>query len=1246
MPLPALDFSSSQLPPLNFGNAEPLPELNFGTPDSDAMKQSIDYQTEPLSGAEMVFGRKEGKLKRGFGDIDYKKEAKDIAVGTYETAKTLGVGAAMFFPALAGQFGTVAGSKIQNSIEKLAKDTPVEKPLELVKQAQKALGFGNPKTPEEQEEMGHKVAEYISSLGGLVEGAKSESGKTSTGLVGKGFDKLHKGLGVVVEPWINKDAFPNAHNFLVSTLEVGVLAGSHATWKTGIKKSREMFDNAKKLKGQERAKAEAEAKSLLDKSTEELEGYLQTPEGIEFKKQKMNEINIRRAKNKVIGKPIKRLAREEESLNAETEYKTKVDEYKGVFEEIPVEEVSLKTKNEFKEINANEINIRRAKQKIQGKPLKKLAREEESLKAESEYNAKQAELKSTFKEIPLEKDRIEMETSLKEKGVIKDFEPYKERTLKDTLKDVNALLGERGEIGNATRTLRQNEAYNRLKKDLTVFKRNAKRVNKTVEEYLIDLKIDPKVAALLGEKTTELKKYAKSVNLEKQDVPREFKEFQAEIAKGSKKKVQTWEELDVLSEKLLSNKIATDAVLKKAQAGEKLNVVEKDAMRKIEVASIDNLKDVLKETPEKFNAEFDKFNKEIWEPLNKAASEAGRDLNAQKKEVSVRAMASAFVKLKRGLNKRELKELTELDRSNPMEVKRFIKRLGNPKLSDYALEYWYNSILSGPPTHVVNTVGNTLWSMYQIPHAMATAIVDMPYSKLTGKPRTRFINELLPMLLGYKSGFKRGRTMAGQVIRTGKIQEFETKWAQEMSSSLGAFDRSPNATVRKIGKFITPPTNALRALDAWANAMAYDAAIGQMARRVSNNKGLKGTERAIFENKFAEKLTDSQHLEAMEQAKHFTFMDNPDPATSTIIKVRNLPVLGPTLKFTVLPFVNTISNLMKRGIELTPGLGLAKEAVSRGMGRGHSTPSVIAKQIEGAVLAAYVFDKMDSGQITGSLPNSKAEREAWYRQGKLPWSIKMGDKWVSYRRIEPFNTVIASAYVAREAMTKETDQKKIDDIFFEVAQGMKNNVIDGSYFQGLQAVMNRHQKTKGSIARFGASFVPYSSFFRSMSRAYEVGTEGNAKAREGNEYQKSFSSVLPWLVDKPPAKLNVWGEDAIIPGGMLRQWLPFKWTDKKSDAVEDEFEKLGFYPGVPDQTVNINGKRVKLDDDIYRKYVQTFGFKAKNKMNAMINTPQYQKSSQRGKNDKLHEKTIKKYMRRIREFERNRAIREQKKRLK
>ena len=84
---------------------------------------------------------------------------------------------------------------------------------------------------------------------------------------------------------------------------------------------------------------------------------------------------------------------------------------------------------------------------------------------------------------------------------------------------------------------------------------------------------------------------------------------------------------------------------------------------------------------------------------------------------------------------RELKEFQELNFENPMEVKRFIERLGDPKLSDYFYEFWYNSILSGPPTHLVNTISNTTWGLFQVPHRALSGGLDAMYSMLKGGQR-------------------------------------------------------------------------------------------------------------------------------------------------------------------------------------------------------------------------------------------------------------------------------------------------------------------------------------------------------------------------------------------------------------------------------------------------------------------------------------------------------------------------------
>ncbi|RJQ58944.1 MAG: hypothetical protein C4530_09990 [Desulfobacteraceae bacterium] len=817
-------------------------------------------------------------------------------------------------------------------------------------------------------------------------------------------------------------------------------------------------------------------------------------------------------------------------------------------------------------------------------------------------------------------------------------------TLQQILSDINTLMGEKGAIGNiGDLTPEQRAAYANLKLNYQVIVKNAERAGKTVRQYLQDLKYDPAVVSLLVQKSREqLPKFAGSVNLEKQELTDDLKRFEADLLNDRPKRVQTWDETGELANEIMRDTKAAARLFYEVKKGKKMpNAAEMDAMRKLNVNALSELKDIASTTDmAEFNNRFIQYKENIARVVSDTSSEAGRLLNIHKREVSLQRMANALSKLEKGLNERQLKELKELNLDDPIDVKRFTDRLPDPKISDYFLEYWYNAILSGPPTHLVNITTNTGWLAFQVPHRLTTALVDIPYAKLTGKERSRYVNEIVPMLAGYRVGFGGGAKAAWNVMRDKKLTEFESKWSMEMAGSQGAFSRSPHKSLRVIGRFIDPPTRALRAMDVWANQMAYDAAARAIARRHANKAGLKrGSARAAFEKDFLENKQDLYHEEAMAQARYSTFTDLPDPATQAIMQIRNVPVVGVVARVTTMPFVGTISNLLKRGLEMTPGVGLVKEAVSRGMGRGSIAPEVIAKQIEGAILAYLVMQKVAAGEITGPPPKNPNELEAWHRLGKLPWAGKIGDNWYQYRRAEPFNTVAAMTYTAYDQLVNAKDDATREEIFMNLALGLKENVIDGSYFEGLQAVFDRYGKRKGMIPRFAASWFPYSSFFRSINRAYEVVTEGEAKPREGNEWLKAFSQVIPGLSGTMPAKLDVWGEEAVIPGGILRQWLPYKWRTETADPLEKELERLDMYPARPQETIEYRDKKYEIPEDLYRPYAISLGHTLKSKLTEMITMEDYA-----GLSDDYKLKRLDRVSARIERVEKTRLISEMRKR--
>jgi hypothetical protein len=749
----------------------------------------------------------------------------------------------------------------------------------------------------------------------------------------------------------------------------------------------------------------------------------------------------------------------------------------------------------------------------------------------------------------------------------------------------------------------------------------------------------PKVVASgVGASERETPEYAASINLDRQLVEESVKDIEREAAKSVVKRVQTWDETGKISREILKDPVKTADVLSKMKSADGVTAAEMDAARQLNIDAVKQLHDLGQTlSPEDFNVAFNQYKENIFKVVSEASSEAGRLLNIHKRVVSPSRLGKAFSKIKGGLNERQLAEFKNLNFENPAEVKAFIERLADPAIKDYVYEFWYNGILSAPSTHLVNAISNTIWGTYQIPHRALEAGIDAVYTMVKpGRSRAAYLKEIIPMLSGFTRGLGRGAGEARRVMFGKTLSQMDSKWSLEMGSSIGAFERSPNKIVRGVGKFITPPSKALRAMDVLANAASYDAQMGALAVRAGLNKKLTGEALKSFIKNFVQKPPISAHNDAMEFARYATFMDKPSAVAEGLMRIRS-GVPGTKL---IVPFVRTIDRLLVRGMEMTPGVGFA---VAKTQGKSMIAPDVVAKQIEGLVVSAAMWNKIAKGEVTGSAPQTKEERERFYAQGKLPWSIKVGNRWIQYRRIEPFNTIVASTYAAYENIINAPDEENIVERMLNAAVTMKDNLIDSSYLQGVSEIMNRsysgeNRKIKGIAQRTLASFVPYSSFFRSINRAIEAEFEGSAKVRDTNSFIGAFSQVLPFMYKLTEPRLDVLGKEIELEGGVFRQWLPYKWRTETNDIVEKTFEVLDVYPSLPQEKYTFRGQEKKFSDETYRNFVISYGNRAYQKMNEMVSSQYFQDVL---KDETKHEhlkKRVNLVLGRIRDVERRRAI--------
>ena len=133
---------------------------------------------------------------------------------------------------------------------------------------------------------------------------------------------------------------------------------------------------------------------------------------------------------------------------------------------------------------------------------------------------------------------------------------------------------------------------------------------------------------------------------------------------------------------------------------------------------------------------------------------------------------------------------------------------------------------------------------------------------------------------------------------------------------------------------------------------------------------------------------------------------------------------------------NTLADVHKYGIFTPEELANAKALQTGRLGMGT------------AMVSMATWSWM-SGNLTGNGPTDRAQRKVWMDGGYKPRSIKIGDVWVGYDSIEPFNqifNIIADVGDHQQLMGDEWVEKQLLSTSLVIAQGIASK----SYLQGMQ----------------------------------------------------------------------------------------------------------------------------------------------------------------------------------------------------
>jgi len=588
----------------------------------------------------------------------------------------------------------------------------------------------------------------------------------------------------------------------------------------------------------------------------------------------------------------------------------------------------------------------------------------------------------------------------------------------------------------------------------------------------------------------------------------------------------------------------------------------------------------------------------IQEQVSGMTAEAGRALSAFRIAADSRDMPGRVLEglVAGGGGAERLKDAAEqiltLSR-DPANMNRFIEKVSKPTFKDKAVEVWYNFLLSGPQTHMVNMLSNTLTSISQIPEHAVAAGVGAARRAIGREAADRvLLSEVGARTAGLLQGTKEGMRLFANALKTGEATDFVTKLEHQGQKAVSGLK----------GEVLRLPSRFLTAEDELFKGINRRMEIAGLAVRNAEKEGLKGQEARDRIAELAANPTDEMMLSALEYGRYTTFQAKLGPLASKVSAATNeMPILK-----AVLPFVRTPTNLFKFFIERSPGAPLLKEVRRDFAAGGAKRDLAIARVMLGTGMGAVVAELAAKGLITGSPPTDDNKRRLMEADGWQPYSVKVGDQYYSYKRLDPFSLTIGAAADLATLSDGMTD-KQLDNQAASVVGAIISNLQDKTWLSGISSLLAAADDPERKAGAFferlaGSAAVP--------TGVAQVARTLDPTARETPSMGTAIQNRIPGLSDNLLPKRDVWGKPIVSEGGVGPDLLSPIWTktDRK-DPITREALRVGATVSKP--------QKGDLNPEQYDRLQEVAGSVARKWIGQLIASPEYQALNREAQADEI-----------------------------
>jgi hypothetical protein len=573
---------------------------------------------------------------------------------------------------------------------------------------------------------------------------------------------------------------------------------------------------------------------------------------------------------------------------------------------------------------------------------------------------------------------------------------------------------------------------------------------------------------------------------------------------------------------------------------------------------------------------------------------------------------------------------------------------------------WMNGLLSSPVTHAKNIASSIGFGAYQIPERLVASLYSnvLPAgvrdwkALVPGSAEDKIAyDEALVMAQSIVQGTKRGWEMASKAWKNNtpndpysKIEMVRGGQGDVPPISSAAFGLNEDTWYAKgldyYGRAVTLPGKALMSEDEFFKGTLYQMNLNALISRDAQKTYRMGLAEGLNEVDavaraeartvdIASNVPADLDEQAMEFARRGTFTNKLPPNLEKLQDVFNHPMLK-----VLVPFFKTPANIGLEVIERTPFAPLSSRWRADLAAGGPARDMAMAKITLGSTFMATYAGFAAEGNISGRGPARREEREALERTGWKPYSIKVGDEWISYSGLEPVSALMAISADYAEYAKYEPDATKVDEVFLGAIFSTYHYLSEQPYMQGVadigklvgdadsgkvKAGINAIAKQFGGFVIGGTPAGFYNSLVANIERMVDP-TKKDPKADPDlplavkGFYEglvNKYAARLPYFNQMLPDDLNMWGEPKMEGQGKgYEMILPTRVSPEQFSPADDILVRLGGPIGVKSfdrvDGVELNGEQRNRFKQIYGQEIQIGGLGVKDTIVEMANAPGFE----------------------------------------